>query len=176
MTQICCGICHQSYHFNYANRSDSENSSSGQTDDLWCCANRLPLPFNDLKKNTNEFYNVVNLEYTLHDSIKTELNNSKFNQFYLNDRCHIRSDRDIDPDINYLLQQISNDKCQYYVKDSINTAESENEFSMLYFNIRSIKSKYDELRAFSTPRLKTKVLKSFVLDICYNVDYCDITV
>ena len=55
LTGIFCYICHQSYHLSCVNRSNNENSHSGQTDDLWYCAKCLSLPFNHL--NTNESYN-----------------------------------------------------------------------------------------------------------------------
>ena len=97
----------------------------------------------------NEFYNVVNPEYNLDDLIMTKLNNSKFNPFCLNNKNDIRSDNDIDPDNNYLLKQIPNDKCQYYIEESFNNLMHKenisNELSLLHLNVRSIKNKYDEL-------------------------------
>ena len=99
--------------------------------------------------NTNEFYNAVNLEYNLDDLNMTKLNNFKFNPFCLNDKNNIRSDNDIDHDNNYLLKQIPNDKCQYYIEESFNNLMHKenisNELSLLHLNVRSIKNKYDEL-------------------------------
>ena len=61
----------------------------------------------------------------------------------------IRTDHDIDPDVNFLLSQTLSDKCQYYYEDSFNNLISQegikNELSLIHFNMRSIKNKHGEL-------------------------------
>ena len=104
------------------------------------------LPLYDL--NDNDFDEAIGLRFNRNENLFTKLGNLKLNPFSLNTDNDMWADN-IDPDNNDLLRQINQDNCRYYTEDNFNDLirknRENNQFSLLHFNIRSIRNKHDDL-------------------------------
>lgn len=103
--------------------------------------------FNHL--NDDDFYNIINLKYNLHENTISHIQNCNFNPFSLNNDSDIHANNNIDPDSNNLLKHIYEDSCKYYLEQNFNELVQQNnlssELSLIHLNIRSLKNKHDEL-------------------------------
>ena len=134
--------CDQQHH----SRGDNSTRLGYRT----TCTSKLAvnsLPFSNL--NDNDFNNTINLRFNLQDNFLTRLENFKFNPFSLDKGNDTHADQNIDLDNNDLFRQINEDNCQYYTEESFNDLILQNndhsQFSLLHFNIRSIRNKHDDL-------------------------------
>ena len=137
--------CDQQYH------SRGDNSTRlGYCTTCATCTSKLAvnsLPFSNL--NDNDFDNTINLRFNLQDNFLTTLENFKFNPFSLDKGNDTHADQNTDLDNNDLFRQINTDNCQYYTEERFNDLILQNnnhsQFSLLHFNIRSIRNKHEDL-------------------------------